>query len=371
MAKVLILSSEKTGSGHLASAKAISKKLTSMGIENKIFDCFPTMGKMGVDMENAYIPFTTKHPYLWKISHGFTQLFPDVLQLFIYLNSKKRMCKAIKNYNPDLIISDHCMFTKAISKLLRKHKLKIPYLIAVIDLVKPPRVWFDDHADIMFVPTEEVKARYLRDGYFRTGVTEDHVIVSGFPIREDIIVRTTPKEIGERINVLMVNASVNLKANLKFAREVSRLENVNLKIVCGYDDRLYKALLKEKEKNPTMKNVEVLSYVTNMNELLAEAHVLMTKAGPNMILEGTKSGTAVIVTGHIPGQEAKNYTYITDNGYGLKCENPAKIAETLENFISSGELEKALERTLHSDFNDGTGIMCQTIEKFLKDAGKM
>lgn len=366
MAKVLILSSEKTGSGHLASAKAIKKNLEKHGVESEIFDCFPTMGKMGVSMENAYIPFTTKTPYLWKISHTFSEFFPDALHWFIYNNCKKKMTEKIMEYKPDLIISDHCMFTKAISKILRKNKLNIPYMIVVIDLVTPPRIWFDSNADILFVPTEKVKERYKRRGYFRKGVKDEQIVVSGFPIREDIIVRSTPKKVEDKINVLMVNANVNLKKNIIFAREIAKLSNVNLKIVCGYDDRLYKALLKEKENNKVLENVEILSYVSNMNELLAEAHVLMTKAGPNMILEGTKSGTAVIVTGHIPGQEAKNYTYITEHGYGLKCENPKKIAKVLEDFIDSGNLQKALENTLKSEFNDGAKIITDTVLKFLK-----
>ena len=102
-----------------------------------------------------------------------------------------------------------------------------------------------------------------------------------------------------------------------------------------------------------------------MNELLNSAHLILTKAGPNMLLEATRSGTAVIVTDHIPGQEARNYKYITKNGYGIKCENPKKIKSEIINMMQNGNLTKFLKNTLHSDCNDGAKIISENIAKKL------
>lgn len=361
MKKILILTSEKTGNGHRQAANAIEKKLLPLGYDVKKVNCFTTMGKMGVSMENSYIPITTKNPWLWKIAHSFTQIFTNVMHWFIYNKCKKQMLKEIKEYQPDLIISVHCMFTKAISKLLRKNKLDIPFMVNVIDLVNPPKVWRDKKAVVSFLPTEVVKEQYIKLGF-----KENQLVVSGFPIREDIKVLTEPKKIVDKVNILMVNPSVNVKKNVDFVREVAKVKNTKIKVVCGLDKRMLEALNKEKERNKDLTNVEILGFVTNMNELLADCHILVTKAGPNMILEGTRSGSVVVCSGHIPGQEAKNHEYITKNGYGIQCEKPKKIFRALTQMIESGKINEYLTNVLNADCNDGAKIIAEHIDKYFR-----
>ena len=136
MPKIMILTAEKTGTGHKSSANAIEKKLQAMGYDTKQINCFETMGKLGRSMEASYIPLTTGHPAIWKIAHSFSQTFTNTMHQYIYNHSKKCMLKEILDYNPDLIISVHCMFTKAVSKLLKKNNLNIPFMVNVIDLVR-------------------------------------------------------------------------------------------------------------------------------------------------------------------------------------------------------------------------------------------
>lgn len=360
MEKIMILMAEKTGTGHKSAANAIEKRLKLLGYDVKQIDCFPLMGKKGVKLENCYIPLTTKHPYIWKAGYLFSQIFSNTVHQVMYNWSKKALLNEIYDYQPDLIISVHGMFTKAVSKLLKKNKLHVPFMINAIDLVNPPRAWRDKSTAITFVSTEKVKEKYLKLGF-----KEEQLIVSGFPIREDIEKVTTPKQIDEKINILMVNPSVNLKKNLNFAREVAKLENVNIKFVCGRDEKLFNRLTQEQKDGKIPSQIEVLGFVTNMNELLNQSHILLTKAGPNMILEGTRSGNAVIVTGHIPGQEERNYQYVTENGYGAKCENPKKIYALLKNLIDNGKIQEFLKNVTTSTSNDGAKIIASSVQKFL------
>ncbi len=359
--KILILQAEKTGTGHKSAANAIEKRLIPMGYETKQLNCFTTMGKMGVSWEKAYIPLTTKHPFLWKISHGFSQIFTGLTHWFIYQKCKKQMLKEILEFKPDLILSVHCMFTKAISKLLRKNKLDIPFMVDVIDLVNPPKVWRDKSANLTFVPTVEVKNQYLKLGF-----KENQLVVSGFPIREDIVRPTEPKKVFNKPNILMVNPSVNLKKNIRFLKETAKL-NANINFVCGRDERLFKALKDEQQHDKNLKDVEISGFVSDMNERLKNCHILLTKAGPNMLLEGTRSGSFVVVTGHIPGQEAKNFEYITKNNYGIKCENPNKIHALLEDVIQTNKLNEVLKNVVNSKANDGAKIIAKHIDDYLKN----
>ncbi len=356
MKKVMILTAEKTGTGHKSAANAIEKRLNNLEYETKQINCFTMMGKIGALLENSYIPITTRFPLLFYIPFLLTQICPNAMHFLIYLKSKKGLKKQINEFNPDLIISVHSMFTKSISHFLKKQKLNIPFYINVIDLVNPPRVWFDKNADAIFVPTEDVKQNYIKNG-----IDENKLFVSGFPIRDDIKRRTTPKEIGDKVNILLVNPSVNLKKSIQYVKEVSRLKKASVTVVCGRDERMYNTLIKEQLSGNISKDVKIYGFINNMNELLENSHIVLAKAGPNMILEGAKSATAVVITGNIKGQENNNYQYIVKNNFGFKCDNPNKIYDKLNAFILSSELEECLKNVLKADCNNGAEFIANYI----------
>ena len=358
MSRILILTSNKTGSGHRASANAIEKKLQDKGHETCQLDVFPLMGKMGVLMENSYIPLTTRAPFVYYLCQRVSEYFPWFIHTEMYFRVRKNLLKVIEEFKPDRILSVHCMFTQAISKLIRKERLNIPFYVGVIDLIDPPKIWEDRNADMIFVPTETIRKDYLNRGF-----DEKKVQVSGFPVRDDIIDRNVPKMIEDRIAILMINASTDLKKNLRFLEEISRLENVSIDFVCGLDERMHKVLQQMQSEGQLKDSVKIHGFIHNVNELLEKSHILLTKAGPNMIMEAVHSGTAIVVTGHIKGQEDHNYHYVTDNGFGLKCEDPEKIHDTVKDFIESGKLEESLKKIAEGRVGNGAEYIADYISR--------
>lgn len=357
MKKVLILTSERTGSGHKSSSNAIEKKLREAGYDCLQIDVFSLMGKFGNMLEDSYIPLTTRAPIVFLCGERFSQCFPDIIHSMMYRKVKKGLLRMIGEYRPDLILSVHCMFTKAVSRMIRKEHLDIPFYVGVIDLVNPPRVWEDKYADMSFVPSEAVRDRYLKKGF-----RSDRVLVSGFPVRDDIQPPTAPKQIGDPLQILMLNPSTDLKKNIRLIRETARLENVRIRIVCGLDERLCKTLLQMQEDGDLPGGISVYGFVRNMHEHLAECQILLTKAGPNAMIEGVRSGCAVVVTGHINGQENRNYQFIVNNGYGIRCEDPERIYHSLYELIHSGGLERCLENTVAHGIGNGAEVIAEYIK---------
>ena len=358
--KILILTSIRTGSGHRSSSNAIEKKLKDAGYITKQLDVFPLLGRMGDLMENSYIPLTTKAPMVYYFCQRISEYFPKFIHSEMYLRLKKNLLKEIHSYRPDLIISVQCMFTRSISYMIEKYKLNIPFYVGVIDLIDPPNVWQDKKAVMTFVPTETIRNDYISKGF-----DPNKVLVSGFPVRDDIIVPVTAKKVGDRTRILMVNTSTNLQKNIDFLHEVCRLKNIDVDFICGLDESLYKTLLKRQEEGLIPDFVKIHGFVTNMNEFLANAHIILTKAGPNVIIESVRSGTAIIITGHIHGQEDKNYLFVTENGYGLRCEEPEKLYEILNGFIASGDLQKCLDNIARHEINNGAEYITDYIVKNL------
>ena len=360
MKKVLILTSIKTGSGHRSSSNAIEKKLKDKGFETKQLDVFPLMGRMGNLMENSYIPLTTKAPLVYYFCQRVSEYFPWFIHTEMYFRIRKNLLKEIKEFKPDLIISVQCMFTRSISHMIRKYKLNIPFYVGVIDLMEPPSVWRDKKADITFVPTQDIREDYLSRGF-----DKDKVLVSGFPVRDDIIERNKAKKVEKPIRILMVNTSTELKTNLEFLKEVMRFEDVTIDFICGLDEPLYKTLETLKEEGKLKDNVNIYGFVNNMNDFLNNAHIILTKAGPNVIVESIHSDTAIVVTGHIHGQEDDNYRYVVDHGFGIKCEDPSRIYDELNKLISSGKLDQCLENMAKYEIDNGAEFIAEYAKKHI------
>jgi processive 1,2-diacylglycerol beta-glucosyltransferase len=361
MKKVMILTSVKTGFGHKASSNAIEKKLIDRGFETRQIDVFPLMGRLGETMENSYIPLTTKAPFVYYICQRISEYFPWFIHRQMYLRVKENLLKEIRSFQPDLILSVQCMFTRSISHILKENGLPIPFHVGVIDLVDPPKVWEDKEADITYVPTQAIKEKYLRKGF-----AKEKVIVTGFPTRDDIFVRKEAKTIGDPVRILMINASTDLKKNIAFLEEVARLGKVRIDFVCGLDQRLYETLQERKAEGLLPDHVEIHGFVDNVNEYLRDSHLILTKAGPNIIAEAIRSDTAIVLTGHIHGQENHNYRYVLDHGFGLRCEKPSEIYALLNDFIESGKLKKCLETMIVKRTNNGAERIAEHIAECLR-----
>jgi len=93
-------------------------------------------------------------------------------------------------------------------------------------------------------------------------------------------------------------------------------------------------------------NVDVigLGFVTNMAEYMVAADVLVTKAGPGTIAEAAAVGLPVMLTSHLPGQEAGNVDIVLDGGFGDYCRNPKGIAQEVSCWLKDEELLKIMSK---------------------------
>jgi len=359
--KVLILMAEKTGSGHKSAANALKNAISEKNgnIETVIFNAMTLMGKTGLRLENSYNKLTTKTPLVWKLIYESTNIFNRLTNYFIFKFSHKRFKKLVDEIKPDLIISVHPMFNNSIVKALKKYKLKLPFFVYIIDLVKISKLWRSKKADMTFCPTEKVYNTLLKKRF-----EKKRLLNAGFPINSrfakpnGLIEKeyTTPK-------VLMVSPSVKNKKTLKFASALADNFNVDLTVVAGTNAKLY-GFLQKSLKN---KNVKILNYVNDMPDRLTESDVIITKAGPNIMLEAVRMSVPVIVTGHILGQEEKNYRLITDNEYGLKCESAKKLKKIFEEFEKDNYqmLNLFRKNEISSSITDGASIAADYIIDYL------
>jgi len=359
--KILILTTQK--GGHRSSSDAIKSALLELNpnVEVNDFDSMKFMpGYTGGEKdEEGYISFTTRYRFFWKCFFEFSSFFRSFSNFILYKTIFKRFKKFMREYKPDIILSVHPCFVGSVHKCLRKIKLNIPFYTCILDLVKHSHLWYDKKCNITFVPTVKMYNLLLKKGF-----KKERLVHSGFPINERFNrINKSPKTEISVPNVLMVSPSLKReKATLKLILAALK-HNVNLTVVTGSDKKL-KEYLDEKLLN--VKNVTVLGYVSDMDYRLSNADVLIGKAGPNMILEAVKMCVPVLITGHILGQEEKNYQYIVENQYGLECGSPQKLSNALDLlFENDYELLKKFSQNQQS-CNDTSGA--KVVAKYLLEA---
>ena len=367
--KVLILMSA-TGGGHRMSAEAISTALTSLygsKIDIEILDIWAKYARFPfTDIVNHYRIFSS-YPWLWKISYDFTQ-FPItrlISEVIAYMTSYDTFRKAIAERNPDVVVSVHplCqhmpnMIVQELNKIrLDKDKnASLMVLTTVVtDLITAHASWFSPETDITFAPTVELRDAAINYG---SGITEDHFIVHGLPIRpvfwspsnvSKSEMRTKLELEVESKTVLLMAGGDGVGAVQQQAVAVAKAlgeapYKSQLIVVCGHNKAMAKDLLDTKRVWPSNVKVVVLGFTTNIDEYMVASNLLITKAGPGTICEAMILGLPLILSSFLPGQEEGNVPYVVDNGLGYYTEDPQEIANRCVSMLTNDNLLQSMSK---------------------------
>ena len=122
----------------------------------------------------------------------------------------------------------------------------------------------------------------------------------------------------------------------EFISEDSK-NKIEVTIVTGTNKKLYDNLT---EKKP-LKNINVLGYVNNMDELLKNHDLMMTKPGGATLFEAIYTKTPLMVKIPKLGQEIENGKFIIDKGIGIMYSDEKDLKDMLKN-IASGDFDSIL-----------------------------
>ena len=113
-------------------------------------------------------------------------------------------------------------------------------------------------------------------------------------------------------------------------------------VVCGKNAQVKKEL--EERNWPDNVKPTILGFVDNMDEWMAAADCIVTKAGPGTIAEAATRGLPCLLSSHLPGQEAGNVKFVVEGGFGAFVKKPAKIGATIAQWFADLNLREKLSR---------------------------
>ena len=101
---------------------------------------------------------------------------------------------------------------------------------------------------------------------------------------------------------------------------------------------------------PPLSHVDVIpmAFVSNMDEWMAAASVLVTKAGPGTIAEAAAMGLPVLLTSFLPGQEAGNVDVVLEGGFGDYVSDPVGIARTVVEWVNDENMMTTMAKNAES-----------------------
>ena len=305
--------------------------------------------------------------------------------------------RCIQEERPDMIMSVHPILQsseRATSSHLKDGR-QIPFVTVVTDLGEAHPWWFNKRVNRLFVPTHEMKHQGVQ-----VGIKQEHIHVTGLPLRQafwfvdvsrerQVSLRQSLGLDPRRPLVLLMGggdgmgklnecalsfldllaaptlppAGLDMQVYLSLeskppacgqarvhclyvprhdAHLLCKCEQVV--IICGNNSglqqKLSKAAASASAGSQRELSIRVLGFVSNVDEWMAAADVLVTKAGPGTIAEACCCALPILLFDYLPGQEERNVTFVCDKGIGeweadaskaaLRCyawlQDPQKLA---------------------------------------------
>ena len=186
------------------------------------------------------------------------------------------------------------------------------------------------------MPTETARLRALREG-----VTPSRVEVVGQPVHPRFkpfqgdrpALRRSLGLVPDRVAILIVGGGEGMGKVYETARAIATSGlPVQLVVVAGRNRELKARLETVHWEVPTI----ITGFVRNMPDWMAAADLIVTKAGPGTISEALIAGLPILLFGYIPGQEASNVTWVTEQGVGGAAFTPQAVVAQLREWLAPG-----------------------------------
>ncbi len=232
----------------------------------------------------------------------------------------------------NLIVSLHPYTTITLRKL-RQQGLKTPFAVVLTDLASVLRGWADPNADLTFSPTDEVTTALEK-----LGVPRNRIAKHLFPLRSSLQNILSKEHLfarhhldPQRTTLVITGGGVSTGA-LEGAIILLAQQNVQLIVICGRDKAITEKLRREHQANAS---IAVLGYVQDIQNYLAHADVIITKAGANSLLEIELLEKRAIITHEVGSQEKGNALYALKNPrFRFLAGDISKLLPSLESLLS-------------------------------------
>lgn len=325
MVKVLLVTASY-GEGHNQAAHAVAEALEALGATPRIVDYTDWLHPAVRSLTKfTLLQGVQKVPSLYGLFYrSMSHIKPSsTFQRQIHHLGMPQLKAFLRSWNPDVVASTFPSPTGVVSELRRAGLTDVANAAIVTDYAFNGQ-WLAENVDGYFVPVDSAK-----DGFVQHGVSEHLIEVSGIPVRRRFSDEQARKLLQNRMQLrqeqelstdqplfLIMGGGAGLLGDPATWQHLVKRTNAQFVIICGNNlhlRKLFAPLASER--------VRVLGYVTNVEEWMAMADLIVTKAGGVTVTESLAMELPMLIYRPIPGQEVANARFATDSGVAELATN--------------------------------------------------
>ncbi len=328
------------GGGHLSVTRALSEALSDLAPDITISAVNVYSAEYGVfpvpALPRLYALLAVNSPALWRSLYYSTAnpLSYSLVERAAQPWLRPTLKAALQATRPDVIVSALPALGYTMQRALRDLGWRVPLGVVVSDLFNIHPAWLTQGATWYAVPTDDARASCIK-----AGIAPESVHMLGLPVSRGFHVPCADRRAlrrrlgvpeGARIVLIMGGADGAGPVEETVQALLASSEPCFPVVVAGRNERLRRRLA----ARTSSADCRVLGFVANMAEWMWAADVLVTKAGPNTIMEAVHCGLPLVLSGAMPGQEEGNVTFVTESGLGTLATRPHEIAAAVAELLA-------------------------------------
>ena len=336
-------------SGHRQATVAIQQALRQLDPQieapaiNGFGYMYPILEKI---ISKAYMSVIKRTPKVWDYLYDNPSVVKNSqsIQNFLHKISHEKIEKLIQRHRPQAVVCTQAFPCGMVADYKISHNLDI-LLIGVLTDFSPHSYWINEGVDYYVVPSEEVKERLVVKG-----VASERVRVYGIPLRPRFNEPVDRIAIAEKMGldpdvptILVMGGGQGLGPIKKIVKSLGKMNMyVQIIVLSGVNKKIVNSLRRYAAKAD--KKILVFEFVTNVEELMTVAKLIVTKPGGMTTAESLTKGLPMVVINPIPGQEMRNTDFLIQQGIGIRVHDVDDIGGEVEVLLRSPERLAAMRK---------------------------
>lgn len=329
----LVIVFSPVGGGHKAAALATSEAARARGLRVELVDAFAHAPRWAGEVYvGAHLAGQKRTPDLYgQMFFAANRRDPSLdplrasLDVLVFGGLRDRIAELA----PRAIVATHHLPLVVLGRERRKGRLAAPVVGVVTDYIAHA-CWAERGVDAFAVPFGGARAELAAHG-----PSPSRIVETGIPVKaafERIAPVTAPRPV---VNVLVTSGGFGVGPMTRIVRSFAAVPDVSLTVVCGAAEKLARRVQAEADRLGVP--ARVLGFEKDMAARVAEAHVVVGKAGGLTVTETMTAGRAMVITSAVPGNEKCNEELVVRAGAGLAAD-PDDVGERVAELRDAGVL---------------------------------
>ncbi len=338
-------------SGHHSASLAIEKSLKMLSPDSKIMNlnAFRYTSPISEKIVNRiYATVIKRTPKIWDFVYDNLQVKKSIDSFKNAINklNSPKLKRLFDQFQPDVIVCTQAYPCGMVAEFKNAYQVKTPLIGVLTDYV-PHAYWLYDNVNYYVCPSEEISHRLTKNG-----IPQHKIKPLGIPFDPAFTAAEVNKtavleKLGlapEKKTVLIMGGGQGLGPIKTIVHSLDKVKaDFQEIIVTGTNKKLYKSLKSGLKKHK--KKIALLGYVHNVNELMSVSDLVITKPGGITTSEALSKKLPMLIIKPIPGQEANNTVYLTEQKAAIKVDKPQKINLIAEDLFNNPEKLKLLSES--------------------------